>query len=89
MFILLHVTVALAGIIASSVLVLRPSKQLFNLCYGLVVATLASGIYLVIVLRAKLLETCLSGLLYLGVVSVLLAAARWRQATGHIKNNSR
>ena len=88
MLVLLHVSSALASIVISSVLVLRPTKRLFNLSYILIGATLASGTYLVISLRVKLLQICLSGLLYLAVVSVLLAGARWRQAVEHAKTTN-
>ncbi len=73
MIVLLHVVIALSSIVWTSRLYFRPSKNGFHVAYGLIAATLASGTYLAISTGSPLLSSCLSGLIYLGVVGLLLA----------------
>jgi len=64
-----HILVAISGIIASSLAALLPSKFKINLSAILVTATLASGFYLVWSTKQHLLQSCVSGLVYLAVTS--------------------
>ena len=78
MILLIHIIVALSSIIASTASFLRPSKAKLRLTYGLTLLTLATGTYLVWSTHSPLLSSCITGLLYLGVVlSGVLAA--WRK----------
>jgi hypothetical protein len=78
MLILLHVFVALGGLICAALSVLKPSALLKNTVYALVTGTFITGFGLVIAQKAQLKQTCISGLVYLAVVSLLLAASRYR-----------
>jgi hypothetical protein len=69
MIVLLHVLIALSSIAWTSYLYLAPSKHKFYAAYGLIAATLASGAYLVISTGSPLLSSCVTGLVYLGIVS--------------------
>lgn len=68
MILIAHVSIALASLVWTSYLYLQPSRRKFYAGYGLIIATLASGTYLVISAHAPLLSACVSGLLYLAVV---------------------
>ncbi len=75
-----HICVALAGIVMSGLALLRPSARLLRFSYGAVALTFASGTYLVIAGPAHLVSSCISGIIYLGVVSAGLVPARMRLA---------
>jgi|GEM_PF-2506137 len=75
-----HVSIALAGIALSGLALLRPSSRLLKLSYTAIALTFASGTYLVIAGPAHLVSTCISGIIYLGVVSAGLVPARMRLA---------
>lgn len=75
MVVLLHIFIALASIIAASIAYLSPSKAKLNFSYGLIALTFITGTYLVIMKPAHMVQTCFTGLVYLGVVSVAIIAA--------------
>jgi hypothetical protein len=77
MIVLLHVLIALSSIAYTTYLYFRPTKRKFYASYGLIAATLASGTYLVISTHSPLLSSCVTGLIYLGIVLTgVLAASR-------------
>jgi hypothetical protein len=65
MVILLHVIAALSSIALSGYSVIRPQKSRIRLSYILVGFTLGSGTYLIVSQHARMLQTCISGLVYL------------------------
>lgn len=78
MLLLTHIIIALSSLAWTTYLFFRPSKSGLRLAYGLVAATLASGIYLVIITRSPLTQSCLSGLLYIGASSAGIVSARYK-----------
>lgn len=77
MIVFMHVLIALCSIVYTTYLYVRPSRRKFYVSYGLVAATLTSGAYLVMSTHAPLVSSCLTGLVYLGMVTAgLLAASR-------------
>jgi len=80
MILVLHIISALASVAAATYVLVSPSKNGLKLNYGLLAATLASGTYMVATMSVHILQTCMSGLLYVGLVSVLLFAASRRLA---------
>lgn len=80
MIVLLHVTVAILSLVATSYAYLRPSSAKLKTAYSLVGMTLASGIYLVWSTPSHMLETCMAGLVYTGLVTIGLVAARTKLA---------
>lgn len=70
MIILLHVLIALSGIIWTTYGYFRPTRTNLKVSYVLVALTFASGFYLVWSEPAKILHMCLSGLMYLAIVGV-------------------
>lgn len=81
MIVLLHVLIALSSIAFTTYLYLRPSKRKFYASYGLIAATLASGTYLVASTHSPLLSSCMTGLIYLGVVTFGVLTAHHKMAS--------
>jgi len=80
MIVLLHIAIALSSVSLSTYTYFRPSRSALYSSYGLVGATFASGFYMVISSPAHLMQACMSGLVYLGVVALALLAARQKVA---------
>jgi hypothetical protein len=78
MFLLLHILIALSSIAFTSYLFVAPTRRNFQVSYALIGLTLASGTYLVISTHARLLASCETGLIYIGVVLFGLIGARYR-----------
>ena len=81
MFLLIHIVIALSSVGYTTYLYFSPSRRHFYTAYALVGSTLASGTYLVITTHSPLLESCLSGLIYIGVVLFGITAAYRHVAT--------
>lgn len=75
MLVLTHVLIALASLAYTTYLFFSPSRAKLRLSYALVTATLASGTYLVFISGTHMLQACISGMLYLGVVCLLIILA--------------
>lgn len=80
MLVVLHIFIAVTSLLYATALYLIPGKFLFSIQYLLVGLTLASGTYLLITSGAHILQACLSGVAYLGFVSILMVAAHERLA---------
>lgn len=80
MILLLHIAIALSSIVLSTYVYFRPSRTALYSSYGLVGVTFISGFYMVMASPAHLMQACVSGLIYLGVVSLALLAARQKVA---------
>lgn len=76
MIILLHVLIALASLGFTTYVYFAPSAGRLRLAYSLVGLTVASGVYLVLSKPANMVQACLTGLVYLAVVTVGILAAR-------------
>jgi hypothetical protein len=77
MLILAHVFVAFASVAWVTHLYLHPSRRRLHAAYGLIAVTLMSGTYLVVSTGSPLLSSCVTGIMYLGLVSIgLYASAR-------------
>lgn len=76
MLIIIHVVLALSALILSVVANFMPSRDKLRVSYALAVGTLTSGVLLIVINHASLLRTCLSGILFFGVVSILNETAR-------------
>lgn len=81
MIVILHVVIALFSIIVTTVAYVRPAQTTLRFAYGLVAATLGSGVYLVWVSPTHMIEACMMGLAYTGIVSIGIFAARAKLAT--------
>jgi hypothetical protein len=78
MLIIIHVAIALLGLAQATYGLIVPSKGKLRATYALTAATFASGTYLVWHLHAPVLQSCLSGLTYLGVILAATLATQYR-----------
>ncbi len=67
MILVFHILSALLGLVAVTASMVKPSKRVLACSYGLLVATIATGTALVVSAHEHLLQTCMVGLLYVGL----------------------
>lgn len=79
MVLISHIIIALASIVLSAYLMLRPHNSLLKVSYALIGLTLATGTALIFT-GANVLHTCLSGLIYSLVVAGATEVTRRRLA---------
>jgi hypothetical protein len=72
---LFHIIIASLSLVFTTYLFFVPSVTKIYVAEGLVALTLASGTYLVFAKATNLLQVCITGLVYITVVSVGLVAA--------------
>ncbi len=78
MIILIHVIIAVSSIIVSALSFVNPSNAKLKASYVLIGSTLASGTYLVFSAQASLLRTCISGLVFITITSIVTHFSRNR-----------
>jgi hypothetical protein len=83
MILLTHIIIALSSVAYTTYLIFAPSKAKLRGSYALIAATLASGTALVIANPAHLLQSCMSGLMYVAVMTVGVAVVHRRLALAH------
>ncbi len=84
----IHIIVATTSLFYATYLFFNPSRAGLRVAYGMVTFTIGSGTYLVISLHASILHSCISGLAYLGAVSVGILSARHKLALASVKLES-
>jgi len=80
MLLIAHIIIALSSLVAAGFALLKPSTRRLRTSYILVGLTVATGTVLTVQLPAHLLHTCVTGLVYLGVVFTAIIAARLKLA---------
>lgn len=81
MLLLAHVIIALSSLVLTGLAYIRPTQEKLRVSYALVGLTLASGTVLVITTHSPLLSSCVTGLVYLGIVLSGIIATRHKLAT--------
>lgn len=76
MILLLHITIALSSLGYTSYLYVKPSQRGLRIGTWLIGGTLASGTALVLSTGENMLRACVSGLVYLAIVSLGMYAAQ-------------
>ena len=76
----LHILVALTGLVYSVYLFFRPTKTGVKIVYGLLALTIISGSYLIYTKPAHITQTCIEGLVYIGVMLAGIFVARHKLA---------
>lgn len=84
MILLAHIIIAMVSVLFATLLFFSPTDFKFKVNYLLLAATLASGTYLVLDRGTHLVESCLTGLAYIGVISFALVSARRKFARQRI-----
>jgi hypothetical protein len=72
---IIHISIALVSLIWTTILYVKPSQAKKLGAYGLVAGTITSGTLLVVSTGSNILQSCVSGLVYLAVVSVGITLA--------------
>ncbi len=88
MIIFTHVIIALASVIYATYTLCIPSKAKLHISYGLILLTLLSGSYLTILTPSHMIQACVSGLIYSGVVLIMTAFAKQKLAKVVVDNNT-
>jgi hypothetical protein len=78
MMIMLHVAIALTSLAVAVYACWRPSAQIMKLNYSLIVATVGSGVGLIVIDSSQMLHACMMGLGYVIVAGVLSEVMRRR-----------
>lgn len=81
MILILHIVVALSSVAYSTYMLFGPSDRKLRVSYALLVSTIVSGTYLVILHPAIMAHACMSGLVYSTVVVGMIAVARRKLAS--------
>lgn len=83
MILVLHITIALASIIYTSMTYISPTKGKVQTSSGLAALTLLTGTVLVISTHSALLQACATGVTYLAIVSAGIIAADRKLKRSH------
>ena len=90
MVILIHVIIALLSIGIASFVYFKPSIARLAVSYLFILGTVGSGTFLLLSSPSNILKSCLVGLLYLTVVSIVTIATHIRVrriAEAHVIND--
>jgi hypothetical protein len=80
MILLAHILIALSGVLYTTYLLFFPSLRGIRTSQALVALTAASGVLLIIVKPQNWAHVCLSGLVYIAIVSVGIFVAQKKLA---------
>mgnify|MGYP000392018642 CR=1 FL=1 len=80
MILVVHIMIAVTSVLYTAYILLAPTKKKIQLSGRMVAATIASGTILVVSAQANMVQSCITGLLYTGVMFFALAIAKWRLA---------
>lgn len=72
----IHIVIALISVVFSTYLYFSPTRTKLHASWTLVGLTVATGTYLIVFSHAAMLRTCMTGLLYVGVMTAIILAAR-------------
>lgn len=78
MILLIHILIALSSIGVATVTLFKPTSRSLMASYGLISATIGSGIMLMILSPKSILHACISGLIYVSIVTVMTVFAHGR-----------
>lgn len=70
-----HIAIALISVIYTAYVYIAPSKAKLGGSYVLVALTVATGTWLIIANPAHMVQSCITGLVYLGVIFFGIALA--------------
>jgi hypothetical protein len=84
--VIIHVLIALTSVGVTTYAFFKPSKKLLMGAYALVVGTLVSGVYLIVSAPSHMIEACISGIVYLSVISVGIMIIRTKLAARNVRN---
>jgi len=80
MLLLTHVVVAIISIIFTTVVYVKPSENKLRVSFALAAFTLISGTYMILKSPAHLVQSCITGIIYIGVVTLFILLAKRKLA---------
>lgn len=80
MVLIIHIVVAILGLIQATALFFVPSEIKLKLTYFFIGSTLASGTFLIIDGKVSLVRACMSGIFYLSFASLLVYLSKLKMA---------
>jgi hypothetical protein len=89
MLLISHIIIALLSLGFSGAALIKPSNFKLKASYLLVALTLTTGTVLVLSRSANLAKSCGEGLVYLGVVSALIVAAKYKLGKVEVKTTDK
>jgi hypothetical protein len=89
MILLSHILIALTSIGYTTYVFFAPSQNKLRISYALVALTIGSGTLLTISSHARILDACVSGLTYTGIVSVGILLAQRKLATAQTRTHNK
>lgn len=72
----IHIIIALVSILTASYVSIRPGMRILRTTAVFVASTVASGIYISLIMDASMLRMCISGLVYISIVCMLMVVAQ-------------
>jgi len=78
MIVLMHILIAISSVAVATIVFRAPTIKKLLVSYGFILATIASGTYLLIETPGAMLKACISGLLYVTVVTIVTIASHVR-----------
>ena len=85
LLLLTHITIALGSLVIAGLGLVRPSETMLKRSYTAIAATLVSGTALTIASHSPILQSCMTGLTYLAIVTAATAFAKYRLVTERTK----
>jgi hypothetical protein len=76
MLLITHILIAILGVLATTVLVVSPSKVKVRISYGFATGTLLTGTILTISNPTHLAQSCITGILYFSAIGILIAISQ-------------
>lgn len=83
MILLLHIIIALGSLFVTAYAFIKPTQKVLRASYALVGLTIATGTYIAVANPTHMVQACVSGLIYTGVVMVGIVAVRRKLALSH------
>lgn len=81
MMLIAHITIALASLAYTAYVYFSPSQNKLRATYAFVAATIGTGTWLVMANPAHMVQSCIMGLAYLGIMFFGIAMAHNKLAT--------
>jgi hypothetical protein len=81
-----HITVALTGIISSTLSAFSPSKIKIKVAYSFISLTILSGTILVVLSHQPILKSCLTGLAYIAATTAGTITSSYRLSRAEVSD---
>ncbi len=80
-----HIILAISALVLSTINFFAPANSRLKISYLMAAGTLSSGVLLIVFSNAGIIKTCLTGIAFFAVVSLLNELARNKLAVAAVK----